>query len=65
MDLLDILLVKKLVGKINSGDFDSELQEILKQLEGKVSREEMETYVNSSIENLPALSEEEILEILK
>ena len=66
MDLFDILLVKKLIGKVNSGDITSpEVQEIMKQLEEKASRDEMKAYVDSSIANLPALSEEEILEILK
>ena len=65
MDLFDILLVKKLIGKINSGDISNpEVQEILKQLEEKVSRDEMEAYVNSSIANLPALSEEDIKNII-
>ena len=67
MDLFDILLVKKLIGKINSGDIINtpEIQEIIKQLEEKVSRDEMQAYVQSSIENLPTLNREEILEILK
>lgn len=67
MDLFDILLVKKLIGKINSeGEVtDEELQKIIEQLEEKVSRDEMKVYVNSSIENLPTLNEEEILKILK
>ena len=35
MDLFDILLVKKLIGKINSGDIINtpEIQEIIKQLD--------------------------------
>lgn len=66
MDLFDILLVKKLIGKIESGEITSpEAQIIVKQLEEKASRDEMKAYVDSSIANLPALSEEEILEILK
>ena len=66
MDLFDILLVKKLIGKVNSGDITSpEVQEIMKQLEEKAGRDEMKAYVDSSIANLPALSDEEILEILK
>lgn len=66
MDLFDILLVRKLIGKINSGDISSpELQEILKQLEDKVSKDEMEAYVKSSIENLPVMDKEEIYEITK
>ena len=65
MDLFDILLVKKLIGKVNSGEITSpEAQEIMKQLEEKASRDEMKAYVDSSIANLPALSDEEILEIL-
>ena len=65
MDLFDILLVKKLVGKAESGEITSpEAQEILKQLEEKASKDEMKAYVDSSIANLPALSDEEILEIL-
>ena len=40
MDLFDILLVKKLIGKVNSGDITSpEVQEIMKQLEEKASRD--------------------------
>lgn len=66
MDLFDILLVKKLVQKVNSGDITSpEIQEIMKQLEEKASRDEMKAYVNSSIANLPALSEEEIIKLTK
>ena len=67
MDLFDILLVKKLIGKINSGDIINtpEIQEIIKQLEEKVSRDEMKAYIQSTIENLPVLNREEILEILK
>ena len=65
MDIFDILLVKKLIGKVNSGEITSpEAQEIMKQLEEKASRDEMKAYVDSSIANLPALSDEEILEIL-
>lgn len=66
MDLFDILLIKKLIGKVNSGDITNpEVQEIMKQLEEKASRDEMKAYVDSSIANLPTLSDEEILEILK
>ena len=65
MDLFDILLVRKLIGKINSGDIDSpELQEIIKKLEEKVDRDEMIVYVQESIANLPALTEEDILNII-
>lgn len=67
MDLFDILLVKKLIGKVNSDPGaipDEELQEIIKQLEEKVTKDEMELYVTTSIENLPVLSEEDILKIL-
>lgn len=39
MDLFDILLIKKLIGKINSGEITSpEAQIIIKQLEEKVSK---------------------------
>lgn len=66
MDLFDILLVKKLIGKINSdGVSDEEMQEIIKQLEEKVSKDEMELYVTTSIENLPTLSKEEIINLTK
>lgn len=66
MDLFDILLVKKLIGKINSGETSSpEIQEIVKQLEEKVSQDEMKAYVQSSIENLPVMNNEDILEITK
>lgn len=66
MDLFDILLVKKLIGKVSSGGTtDEELQEIIKQLEEKVSKDEMELYVTTSIENLPTLSQEEIINLTK
>lgn len=66
MDLFDILLVKKLVEKVNSGEITNpEVQEIMKQLEEKASKDEMKTYVDSSIANLPTLSDEELLDILK
>lgn len=66
MDLFDILLVKKLIGKVNSGGTtDEELQEIIKQLEEKVSKDEMKLYVTTSIENLPTLSQEEIINLTK
>lgn len=66
MDLFDIILVKRLIEKFNSGSIDSpEFQEIIKQLEEKVSRDEMEAYIQTSIANLPTLSAEEILELLK
>ena len=65
MDLFDILLVKKLIGKINSGDIDSpELQVILKQLEEKITYAEMTEYVQTSIADLPSLTEEDILNII-
>ena len=70
MDLFDIILVKKLIEKLNPGSGsispDSpEIQEIVKQLEEKVSQDEMKAYVKSSIENLPTLSDEEIKNLLK
>ena len=66
MDLFDILLVKKLVEKANSEEITSpELEQIIKQLEEKASKDEMKAYVDSSIKNLPTLSDEEILNILK
>ena len=66
MDLFDILLVKKLAGKVNSGEITStEVKQIMKQLEEKASKDEMKAYVDSSIKNLPTLSEEERLNILK
>ena len=68
MDLFDIILVKKLIEKLGSGSIspDSpEIQEIIKQLEEKVSQDEMKAYVKSSIENLPTLSDEEIKNLLK
>ena len=65
MDLFDILLVKKLIGKINSGDISSpEVQEIIKKLEEKVGKDEMKTYVSETIANLPALSEDDIIKII-
>ena len=66
MDLFDILLVKKLIGKVSSdGVIDKELQEIIEQLKEKVSKDEMELYVTSSIENLPVLSRDEIINLTK
>ena len=62
MDLFDILLVKKLV---SGGVSDGEMQEIIKQLEEKVSKDEMELYVTTSIENLPVLSRDEIINLTK
>lgn len=65
MDLFDILLVKKLISKINSGDISSpEVQEIIKKIEEKVGKDEMEAYVSKTIANLPALSRDEIIEII-
>ena len=64
MNLFDILLVKKLLEK-SGGANSPEIQEILAQLEERVKYDEMEIYVQTSIENLPTLSREEILEILK
>ena len=66
MDLFDILLVKKLIGKVNSGDITSpEAQEIMKQLEEKASKDEMKAYVAETIENLPALSTDDIINLTK
>ena len=66
MDLFDILLVKKLIGKVSSdGTTDKELQEIIEQLKEKVSKDEMELYVTTSIENLPVLSQDEIINLTK
>ena len=66
MDFFDILLVKKLLSKINSGeDAGPEIQEIVKQLEEKVSRDEMQASIESSIANLPTLSQDDLLNILK
>lgn len=66
MDLFDILLVKKLIGKIESGEITSpEAQVIVKQLEEKASKDEMKTYVEETIENLPALSSDDILNLTK
>ena len=66
MDLFDILLVKKLIGKINSGEITSpEVQIIIKQLEEKASKDEMRAYVTETIKNLPALSSDDILNLTK
>lgn len=66
MDLFDILLVKKLIGKISSGEITSpEAQVIIKQLEEKAGRDEMKAYVAETIENLPALSLDDILNLTK
>lgn len=65
MDLFDILLVKKLIGKFESGEITSpEAQIIIKQLEKKANRDEMKAYVAEAIENLPALSSDDILQII-
>ena len=65
MDLFDILLVKKLIGKINSGEITSpEAQVIIKQLEEKASKDEMKSYVAETIANLPALSKDDIIDII-
>ena len=51
MDLFDILLVKKLIGKVNSGDITSpEAQEIMKQLEEKQVKMKCKTQV-STVDN--------------
>ena len=66
MDLFDILLVKKLIGKFESGEITSpEAQVIIKQLEEKASKDEMKAYVAETIENLPALSSDDILNLTK
>lgn len=66
MDLFDILLVKKLIGKISSGEITSpEVQIIIKQLEEKASKDEMKAYVAETIKNLPALSSDDILNLTK
>ena len=66
MDLFDILLIKKLIGKISSGEITSpEAQIIIKQLEEKASKDEMKAYVTETIENLPALSSDDILNLTK
>lgn len=47
MDLLDILFVKKLVGDIEYGEISSsEALAIMKQLEEKISKEELQNYIN-------------------
>ena len=57
MDLFDILLVKKLIVKIDSdGTSSSEIQEIMRQLKEKVNKEEMELYVTDSLEKIPVLT---------
>ena len=57
MDLFDILLVKKLIGKIDSdGTSSNEIQEIMRQLKEKVNKEEMELYVTDSLEKIPVLT---------
>ena len=66
MDLFDILLVKRLIGKNSAGEITSpEAQEIIKQLEEKASKDEMKTYVDEAIENLPALSSDDIINLTK
>ena len=66
MDLFDILLVKKLIGKIDSdGTSSNEIQEIMRQLKEKVNKEEMELYVTDSLEKIPVLTQEEIIDLTK
>lgn len=66
MDLFDILLVKKLTKKFESGEITSpEAQVIIKQLEEKASKDEMKAYVAETIENLPALSADDIINLTK
>lgn len=66
MDLFDILLVKKLIRKINSGEITSpQAAIIIQQLEEKASKDEMKAYVVETIENLPALSSDDILNLTK
>lgn len=59
INLYDILLLKTLVKSASGEITDEQIQNIMNQLE-----EKMEIYITESIENLPAISEEELLAIL-
>lgn len=59
-DLYDILLLKTLVKNTGTGGITNEqIQNIMNRLE-----EKLEIYLTESIENLPTITEEELLEIL-
>lgn len=62
MNLYDILLLKTLV-KVSGGG-SADLTQIIKELETKVTKEEMEVYVTQTIGELPTISEEELNSIL-
>lgn len=62
MNLYDILLLKTLV-KVSGGG-SADLTEIIKELETKVTKEEMEVYVTQTIGELPTISEDELNSIL-
>ena len=62
MNLYDILLLKTLV-KVSGGG-SADLTEIIKELETKVTKEEMEVYITQAIDELPTISEEELNSIL-
>ena len=62
MDLYDILLLKTLV-KVSGGG-SADLTEIIKELETKVTKEEMEVYVAQTIDEFPTISEDELNSIL-
>lgn len=62
MNLYDILLLKTLV-KVSGGG-SADLTQIIKELETKVTKEEMEVYVTQTIGELPTISEDELNSIL-
>ena len=66
MNLYDILLLKALSQATSGGGTidNAELQQIIKELETKVSYNQMETYVTQQIVDLPTISEDELEALL-
>ena len=66
MNLYDILLLKALSKATSGGGTidNAELQQIIKELETKVSYTQMETYVTQQIVDLPTISEDELEALL-
>lgn len=66
MNLLDLLFLKSLINSVTSGGelTSEEAQKLWNELEKKVSREEMYEYVDVEIENLPSISQDELLNLL-
>lgn len=64
MDFYNILLAKKLTGSSGSGEIDeADLDKIYFLLDQKITQEDLEQYVNLSIQNLPVLTEEDIINL--